>query len=58
MYHLKSFKIFESNDNLNNKVNNELIQNLKDISLDLLDNHTNLLSRIKQMYPTYKINLT
>jgi len=42
MKHLKSYRIFESKENLTkdyfiDKVNHELIQNLKDISLDLLD---------------------
>ena len=42
MKHLKTYKIFESKENLTkdyfvDKVNHELIQNLKDISLDLLD---------------------
>jgi len=38
MKHLKPYKIFESKD----KINHELIQNLKDISLDLLDDYPNL----------------
>jgi hypothetical protein len=47
MKHLKTYKIFESKENLTkdyfvDKVNHELIQNLKDISLDLLDDINNL----------------
>jgi len=47
MKHLKTYKIFESKENLTkdyfvDKVNHELIQNLKDISLDLLDDINDL----------------